>query len=55
MKLSLVIPRNPNEMCNEFTEKLHEIIANYIPMKQKRVKYDQNESFISEITFDLIM
>ena len=48
MKLEVSNPQNVNELCNRFTEKIHEIIESNTKVKQIRVKKQTIEEWITE-------
>ncbi len=53
-KVQIDVTTDPNKMCNDFNVKLKQIIQTNIPLRQKRVRHDIKEKWMSPEIFNSI-
>ncbi len=55
IKLNIVNPQDVNEICNEFTEKIHKVISDQLPFKEVKVKQNKTDGWINQQIIDLTL
>jgi hypothetical protein len=55
MELNIFNPQDVNDICNELTEKIHEVISDQLPFKEVRVWQNKTDGWINQQFIDLIL